>query len=224
MDANLTPMDPLKGQVQAMQASGISPRHMNNKGAEVLGTDAMATPVTTPTTTFASNVEAMQTSFTPTEALPEEAIMERTLQEGRYMIRNNRTEATFRLQPENLGQVELKLTQTKGELVVNITVENNSVRELMESRMDELRVKLTEDQPNRELRITVNLRQDAGSGGQTGSQNQNTANSQSGQTGGNGTNGQNSTAQNTPQGPNDDEGPLGAGREIWGKEGLGIFA
>ncbi|MCZ6531708.1 MAG: flagellar hook-length control protein FliK [SAR324 cluster bacterium] len=73
-------------------------------------------------------------------------IMNRVAQQAKWMIRNNRQEVTFKLQPENLGEVKLKVTQTDGYLRVEMTVDNPAVKRMVESQMDDLHRLLQEEQ------------------------------------------------------------------------------
>jgi hypothetical protein len=72
----------------------------------------------------------------------EHPLMERVAQEVRWLIRNNRSEATIRLEPDHLGSMRIKVVHTDGTLRIEMTVDNQQARHLIESRMSDLQQRL----------------------------------------------------------------------------------
>lgn len=74
----------------------------------------------------------------------EHPTMERVTQEVRWMIRNDRNEATIRLEPDHLGTMRIKVVQSEGTLRIEMTVDNQLARNLIESRLGDLQQRLSQ--------------------------------------------------------------------------------
>ncbi len=72
-------------------------------------------------------------------------LLDRVVQEARWSLTNNQKEVTFKLNPESLGEMSLKVTQKDGLLKLDMTVENHMVKSLLESRIHDLRNQLTRE-------------------------------------------------------------------------------
>lgn len=87
-------------------------------------------------------------------------VMERIAEQARWVIRNNRNEVTFKLSPEHLGDVRLKVTQTEGMLKVDMMVESLAVKRMVESQLDDLRLRLQDENlTSDEFSFNVDVRQ-----------------------------------------------------------------
>ena len=141
----------------------------------------------------------------------EQATIARVVQDVKWLLRNNQNEVTIRLHPENLGAMRLKVVQTDGGLRVEMTVDNQQARILLESRIDELRQQLSQENVDVDrFTVNVNVRE------------------------GDNWDGARQTAQ-TPvdtaypdwlREPGTGEEPIvpQAERPIWGRSGVGIYA
>ena len=95
-----------------------------------------------------------------TAPVPSDQMLERMVQESRLMLGGHRNEATFKLHPEHLGEVTMKVTQHDGVINLDMTVHNHAVKTLIESQMDELRQRLTaEHLSGGEFTFSVNVNQ-----------------------------------------------------------------
>ena len=87
-------------------------------------------------------------------------VMERIVQQARWVIRNNRNEVTFKLSPEHLGDIHLKVTQMEGMLKVDMTVESLAVKRMVESQLDDLQLRLQDENlTSDEFSFNVDVRQ-----------------------------------------------------------------
>lgn len=87
-------------------------------------------------------------------------IMDRIVEQARWVIRNNRNEVTFKLQPEHLGDVHLRVVQTEGMLKVDMTVESLAVKRIVESQLEDLQLRLqSENLASEEFSFNVDVRQ-----------------------------------------------------------------
>jgi len=90
-------------------------------------------------------------------------LMERVGHEVRWMIRTNRNEATIRLEPDHLGSMRIKVVQTDGTLRIDMTVDNQQARSLIESRMSELQQQLNRhDLGAEQFSFNVNVQDSSG--------------------------------------------------------------
>ena len=69
--------------------------------------------------------------------LPEQQIVDEILTKPE-VFEGGRTEFTMELNPENLGKITVRLVSTEGRVEVNIAVENDSTRQLLESRAENI--------------------------------------------------------------------------------------
>jgi flagellar hook-length control protein FliK len=138
------------------------PLDINPAGAGVLqrAEEEGAIPSLLPTTGAARAVTALGEDATASRA---EQIIDRIVQQARWVIRNNRTEVTFRLQPEHLGEVHLKVIQADGQVRVDMTVDNLGVKQLVESRINDLQNRLQDQQlASGQFEFNVDVRQGDG--------------------------------------------------------------
>jgi flagellar hook-length control protein FliK len=138
-------------------------------------------------------------------------LMERVAQEVRWSIRNDRSEATIRLEPDHLGTMRIKIVHSGDTLRIDMTVDNQQARSLVESRLSELQQHLgRQDLGADQFAFNVNV-QDGG-GSESFKQ----------------------AAQNARTLPYSHIGrelplaeqylPAGISRPIWGRAGVGIYA
>ncbi len=69
--------------------------------------------------------------------LPEQQIVDEILTKPE-VTNGGSTEFTMELNPENLGKITVRLVSTEGRVEVNISAENDSTRQLLESRADNI--------------------------------------------------------------------------------------
>lgn len=149
---------------------------------------------------------------TPHQARPDQAQLDRMVQEARFMFANGRNEAHFKLRPESLGEVRLKVVHQDGVLRVDMTVDNHAVRQMVEQNVNDLRQRLLEAHGSeQEMQLNVNVRQDS----QSAPQEQAGAQDNS-----------------TPVGPQralqqadtETDAASAPGRPRWGSAGVGVYA
>ncbi|MBI4084237.1 MAG: flagellar hook-length control protein FliK [Candidatus Lambdaproteobacteria bacterium] len=74
---------------------------------------------------------------------PDPQMLERIVQESRWLLRDPRNnEVTFKLHPEQLGSMKLKVVQEDGALRLEMTVNNAHAKSLVESQLNDLRDRL----------------------------------------------------------------------------------
>ncbi|MDH4121331.1 MAG: flagellar hook-length control protein FliK [Deltaproteobacteria bacterium] len=148
----------------------------------------------------------------PKDATPvsDKNLVDRLVQDVRWSLANNQKEVLVRLNPENLGHMEVKVSQKKGkDISVELSVENNLSRQMVESRLIELRQRLeAEGYTNPEVTVRSDLNRQGGwEGSRQFSQNQ-------GQTQGLGGMFQQPAMEQVVQ-------PT---RPTWGNSGVGLYA
>lgn len=142
----------------------------------------------------ASAVEADAASETPTPVLPpgaatvgsahqadnalpvhdaerkaDPALLDKIVQESRWLIRSGHSEVTLKLQPEHLGDMKLKVVHKDGNMSVQMTVDSSATKHLLEASMSDLRQRLqAENLAQGNLLLNVDVRQGADSGGFNG--------------------------------------------------------
>ncbi|MCH7479051.1 MAG: flagellar hook-length control protein FliK, partial [SAR324 cluster bacterium] len=80
-----------------------------------------------------------------------------------WMIRNNRSEVTLKLHPARLGELKIRVRQDDALLRVDITVDNVSVKRLIESHLNDLQTQLkNENLAGGDLIFNVDVRQEGG--------------------------------------------------------------
>jgi hypothetical protein len=90
-------------------------------------------------------------------------LMERVVHEVRWMIRNDRSEATIRLEPDHLGSMRIKVVHHDGTLRIDMTVDNHQARSLIESRMSDLQQRLNlQDLGAEQFSLNVNVQDNSG--------------------------------------------------------------
>lgn len=141
---------------------------------------------------------------------PEQSFVERVAQEVRWLIQQNRNEATIRLHPDHLGAMRIKVVQTGGTLTIEMTVDNPQARSVIESQLAELLEHLDlEDLGAEQFSFNVNVQQGGEDGMETAEQ----------------------SSQSNPYAgrlaePPPPEQPLSAAisRPVWGHAGVGVYA
>ncbi len=97
------------------------------------------------------------------------AMMNRLVQESRWLIRSGHSEVTMKLQPENLGEVKLKVLHKDGDLTVQMTVDSLATKHLLDASLKDLRQQLQQENlAQGNLLLNVDIRQGADSGGFNG--------------------------------------------------------
>ena len=123
-------------------------------------TDAGAAPLGAP----------QQNSTSPTSVfgaaepkVSQEQLLDRIVQQARWLIRNNRSEVTLKLHPERLGELKIKIRQDDVSLRVEMTVDNVGVKRLIEAHLNDLQTQLqSENLAGGNLIFNVDVRQEGG--------------------------------------------------------------
>jgi len=138
-------------------------------------------------------------------------LMERVAQEVRWSIRNDRSEATIRLEPDHLGTMRIKIVHSGDTLRIDMTVDNQQARSLVESRLTELQQHLgRQDLGADQFAFNVNVQDGGGSDSfKQAAQNARTLP-------------YSHIARELP--PPEQYRPAGISRPIWGRAGVGIYA
>lgn len=137
---------------------GVSQAHTTAKSALKASDPQIGLPGLTSLTTSGATA-AQELGHRPAE-VQRQQIMERIVENARWVIRNNRNEVTFKLQPENLGEIHLKVVETNGMLKVDMTVESLAVKRMVESQLDDLQFRLQEENlTSHEFSFNVDVRQ-----------------------------------------------------------------
>ena len=93
----------------------------------------------------------------------QEQLLDRIVQQARWMIRTNRSEVTLKLHPAELGELKIRVRQDDASLRVDITVDNASVKRLIESNLNDLQKQLqNENLAGGDLIFNVDVRQEGG--------------------------------------------------------------
>jgi hypothetical protein len=137
---------------------GVSQAHTTAKSALKASDPQIGLPGLTSLTPSGATA-AQELGHRPAE-VQRQQIMDRIVENARWVIRNNRNEVTFKLQPENLGEIHLKVVQTEGMLKVDMTVESLAVKRMVESQMDDLQLRLQDENlTSNEFSFNVDVRQ-----------------------------------------------------------------
>jgi flagellar hook-length control protein FliK len=138
-------------------------------------------------------------------------LMERVAQEVRWSIKNDRSEATIRLEPENLGTMRIKIVHSGDVMRIDMTVDSQLARTLVESRLSELQQHLgRQDLGADQFAFNVNVQDGGGSESFKQAAQQARALPYS------------HIAREFP--PPEQYRPAGISRPIWGRAGVGIYA
>jgi flagellar hook-length control protein FliK len=92
-------------------------------------------------------------------------LMNRIFEQSRWLIRSGHSEATFKLQPEHLGEMRLKVVHKDGDLAVQMTVDSAATKHIVEASLNDLRQRLQTEhlaQGNVFLNVDVQHGSDSG--------------------------------------------------------------
>lgn len=115
---------------------------------------------------FVQSTEVRETREVPDEStqvreiLPERQISEEILSKTETLS-GGRTEFTMELNPENLGKITVRLVSTQGRIDVSISAENESTRQLLQSRGENIETALRENGVELERYQVISEREDA---------------------------------------------------------------
>jgi hypothetical protein len=85
-------------------------------------------------------------------------LLDKVVQEARWLIRSNQQEVTLRLEPEHLGQMKLKVRHSGGEMTVEMTVDNAAAKTLLDANIVDLRQRLQQDHMGNNSQVQVDVR------------------------------------------------------------------
>lgn len=115
---------------------------------------------------FVQSTEVRETREVPDEPAqvreipPERQISEEILSKTETLS-GGRTEFTMELNPENLGKITVRLVSTQGRIDVSISAENESTRQLLQSRGENIETALRENGVELERYQVISEREDA---------------------------------------------------------------
>ena len=124
------------------------------------------TPVQNVQPVFVQQTEVRETREIPNEPAqvreipPERQITEEILSKTETLS-GGRTEFTMELNPESLGKITVRLVSTQGRIDVSISAENESTRQLLQSRGENIETALRENGVELERYQVVSEREDA---------------------------------------------------------------
>lgn len=107
----------------------------------------------------AGAVDFKQIFETPSDPAVQQRVVDRVAQEARWLITNQRQEVTFRLHPEQLGSLHMKIVREDGVLRIDMIVDNLAAKEMLESNLNNLRNQLDEGNSEGEFMFNVDVRQ-----------------------------------------------------------------
>jgi len=92
------------------------------------------------------------------ERIEHQQAVRQVAQRVHWMVQNGESRAVMRLDPPELGHVELEIHSKQGELKVHMTVESESVKQTLESSIGNLRTAMEQSQVKLEkLEVQVDL-------------------------------------------------------------------
>ena len=97
---------------------------------------------------------------TPNDPAVQQRVVEQVASEARWMINNNKNQVTLRLHPDHLGDLKLKVMEKNGVLRIDMTVDNLSAKQLLETHLNDLRARLEGDNLADEFQFNIDLRKD----------------------------------------------------------------
>lgn len=121
-------------------------------------------------TTSTSNLQAPQQASTPqrsqmAERYDEFQAVRQVSQKVQWMVRNGEGKAILRLDPPELGHIEIEVETKSGEMKIHMSVENESVKNTLETSAPQLRQSMEQHQVKIEkLEVQVETRLDAQGG------------------------------------------------------------
>ena len=107
----------------------------------------------------ASAMDFRQIYETPSDPAVQQRVVDRVAHEARWLISNQRQQVSFRLHPEQLGSLHMKIVREDGVFRINIIVDTLAAKELLESNLNNLRNQLSEGNSEGEFLFNVDVRQ-----------------------------------------------------------------
>lgn len=131
---------------------GKEPRPKPPEGATTALPAALGAP------TGAQTMERPQSLSSDTSP-PDTRLLDKVVQEARWLIRNNRQEVTLRLEPEHLGSLKLHVSHKDGALHVEMTVDNAAAKHLLDANLGQLRERFVQENLAQGNLLQVDVRQ-----------------------------------------------------------------
>lgn len=107
----------------------------------------------------ASAMNFRQIYESPADPAVQQRVVDRVAHEARWLISNQRQQVTFRLHPEQLGSLHMKIVREDGVVRIDMIVDTLAAKELLESNLDSLRDQLGEGNSDGEFLFNVDVRQ-----------------------------------------------------------------
>jgi len=115
--------------------------------------------------TSVSGLREAAATPSPAAATPsaDPKLIDQVVKEARWLIGNRQSEVTMKLEPKDLGELHLKVTQKDGVLSVEMIVNSSAAKHLLDAGMADLRQRLQADQlPGGNILLQVDVRKDDG--------------------------------------------------------------
>jgi flagellar hook-length control protein FliK len=90
---------------------------------------------------------------------PDTRLVDKVVQEARWMLRDNHQEVTIRLEPEHLGNLKLHVTQKDGAMHVEMTVDTAAAKHLLDANISQLRERFQQENLAQGQLLHVDVRQ-----------------------------------------------------------------
>jgi flagellar hook-length control protein FliK len=136
---------------------GLPAKDVTAKAADS-ATATQAVPVTAGAVATRAADDAPKADASAPHA-PDTRMLDKVVHEARWMISNRKQEVTMRLEPENLGQLKLHVTQKDGTLHVELTVDTAAAKHLLDSSMSQLRERFQQENLAQGQLLHVDVRQ-----------------------------------------------------------------
>ena len=146
VDAQASVADDSTDSTPQTNLATAEPKVVEASGSKV-NTDAIASAhdnSNVQTDASSQAVKIPQATLTPqshyAERLQEHVALRQVSQRIQWMVNNQEGRATLRLDPPELGHIELEVQTKDGEMKVHMTVDNDEVKQALESSVSDLRV------------------------------------------------------------------------------------
>jgi flagellar hook-length control protein FliK len=144
---------PVQAQINSSGLAGKSTSELKDTKSDSVAPVGASTDSTATATAVAVPAAAVGTAHAVHDAQPapdaatkaDPALMNRIAEQSRWLIRSGHSEVTFKLQPEHLGDMKLKVVHKDGELSIQMTVDSAATKHLVEANFNDLRQRLQQE-------------------------------------------------------------------------------
>ncbi len=85
-------------------------------------------------------------------------MVDKVVQEAKWLLRNNHQEVTIRMEPEHLGNLKLHVTQKDGAMHVEMTVDTAAAKHLLDANLGQLRERFAQEHLGQGQMLQVDVR------------------------------------------------------------------